>query len=343
MGKGKKTSETYRSLAGRSRRPVAALAVAAAVMLGALAPVWAGEPSSGGWLDATRGLAAAVEEEPVPEKAPVPEGAGEEAVTKCLPIGLAVDYTLVSDYIWRGVNFSEYHGEGREDLNHQLGVGASYDTGGFGTIAAGFWFEWYAGQTEMDSASDDSLQEVDYTLSWAYDIEAIATSVEIGWIWYQFPQTEGENACTQEWYIALGFDDSCLFGTENPVLNPYVAYYMDVDDNAGGQWLEMGISHDFAFADMGAAQTPVLKDLTVTPSLVLGVDHTYFHDSTQLANLTYGLAATYDLSGALNIPEKYGAIGLTGFLNFSQALGLGHDIDDYDDVLYGGFTLGWEW
>ncbi len=42
---------------------------------------------------------------------------------KSTPITFSFDYTIVSDYIFRGLNFSEYPGEGREKLNHQLGVG----------------------------------------------------------------------------------------------------------------------------------------------------------------------------------------------------------------------------
>ena len=41
-----------------------------------------------------------------------------------------------------------------------------------------------------------------------------------------------------------------LFGTEEAILNPSFAYYIDTDDFAGAQWMELGVSHDFAFSDM---------------------------------------------------------------------------------------------
>ena len=62
-------------------------------------------------------------------------------------------------------------------------------------------------------------------------------------------------------------------------------------------------------------------------------------DSTRLANITYGLAMAYDLSGALNIPEQFGSLGITGFLNFSDAL---RD-DILNDEFWGGMTVGYEW
>jgi len=235
----------------------------------AWAPVWASEPGAATWLGATASLAAAEEETPVSAEA-APEW------TKSCPFSIGVDYTLVSDYVWRGVNLSEYRGEGRERPNHQMNVGMSYDTGNFGSINAGFWFEWYGGQKAMDSSSDGHLQEVDYTLSWSYDIEPLAMGVEVGWIAYQFPQASGDLKTTHELFLGLSFDDSKLFGTESSVLNPTVKYYYDIDLVEGGQFLEFGISHDFALADMGCGQTPILKDLTVTPSVTLGVDHRYF-------------------------------------------------------------------
>jgi hypothetical protein len=249
----------------------------------------------------------------------------------------------VSDYIWRGVNLSEYRGERGERPNHQLNVAASYDTEKFGSFNLGLWFEWYAGQHALIADSGSDLQEIDYTASWSYTIEPLATTVELGWLSYHLPQVHGDFQNTNEWFIKLGYDDSKLFGTEGPVLNPTVAYYYDVDDVKGGQWLEFGISHDFVLADMGCAETPFLKYVTVTPSAVLGVNHRYFVKSTQLGNLNYGLAVGYDLSSAMNIPKQYGSLGLKGFLNYSQALALRGQVPDYQDEFYGGVTLGWEW
>jgi len=307
-----------------------ALAAGACMALCTAAVAKAGDVERAGWLQAVS-LAAAEEPAPAPEPG------------KAIPLSFSIDYTLISDYIWRGVNFSEYAGEGREKPNHQMGVGVAFETEKFGTFSAGFWFEWFAGQRSMDPASDGHLQEVDYTLSWSYDIEALATSVEVGWIAYQFPQSGGDAETSYEWYVSLGFDDSKLFGTDEAVLNPSVTYYMDVDLAKGGQWLEFGISHDFALADLGCAETPVLKDVTLTPSLTLGVDHGYFTNATKLGNLLYGLAIGYDLSSALGLPQRYGSLSLTGTLNFSQALGIKDDLDGYQDEFFGGVTIGYEW
>ena len=52
---------------------------------------------------------------------------------------------------------------------------------------------------------------------------------------------------------------------------------MDVDDGLSGQWIELGMEHEFALADMGFGSTMILKDMTITPSMALGIDHRLLH------------------------------------------------------------------
>jgi len=224
-----------------------------------------------------------------------------------------------------------------------MNVGLSYDTGNFGSINAGFWFEWYAGQRQLTPGCDSDLQEIDYTLSWSYDVKQLATKVEVGWVTYQLPQLDGDVRTDYDWFIGLSFDDSKLFGTEESVLNPTVKYYYNLDQVKGGQWMEFGISHGFALSKLGCDKTPILKDMTITPSATLGVDHRSFTSATQLSNILYGLAFSYDLSGALGIPAKCGSLNLTGFINYSQALGLKDDVPGYQDEFFGGVKVGYAW
>ena len=165
-----------------------------------------------------------------------------ETYTKPIPLSISVDYTLVSDYIFRGINFSEYAGEGREDLNHQLGVGAEFETESFGTFGVSLWVEWFAGQQNLTAPSSGNLQEVDYAAYWSYTVAELATTAEFGWIGYHFPRLSGDADFTHEWYVSLSFDDGVIFGTEEPVLSPTVTMYHDLDDFKG-RWFEFGVSH----------------------------------------------------------------------------------------------------
>lgn len=267
------------------------------------------------------------------------------------PISFEIAYYLYSDYIFRGINFSEYPGEGSEDLNHQMTTALSVDiamlfggeAGSLGAFNFGTFFEWFAGQEQIDpEKGGQSLQEIDYVLSWSYDIEPIATSIDAGIIFYVFPSATALN--TEELYISLSHNDAWMWkwlfpDNEDGILNPSLYYGHDIGQAAGGGWTEFGISHDFALP----------LHFTVSPSLTLAFDRQYIGrtldipgtEQVGLAYIQYGLNVGYDLSGALEIPEEYGSLTLAGFMYYN------HVNDDYgegngvEDVFFGGFSLAW--
>ncbi|MBS3735190.1 MAG: hypothetical protein KGY99_09740 [Phycisphaerae bacterium] len=307
--------------------------------------VWAEATAAAIVMASFAGMALAGADDARQDQPPEPAGA------KWLSFG--VDYTLASDYVWRGINLSEYAGEGREKLNHQMGVSFAVDTEplvgtDLGTVTGSVWFAWYAGQDDTAFAGGSGhLQEVDYTLSWSRDVPGLPVTSEIGWIAYQFPQVGGDDAqWTHEVYVSLALDDEAVFGQD--LLNPYVACYLDVDD-VRATWIELGVSHEFTAADLGIDGIPGFEPLTLTPSLVLGIDHRYYDRSgvggsggtgTRLANLQYGLDAGYDLGAALGLPERYGSLTLNGFVRFSDAL---HDAGPVGDEFWGGVTIAYGW
>ena len=296
---------------------------------------------------------------------------------KPLPVSFSIDYTLLSDYIFRGINFSEYNTEGRERLNHQLSVGTEIDLNQFGRVGGSFWFEWYGGQNDRgfggNAPGDDKhLQEVDYTLYYGYTIEPIGLDIEIGYIFYHFPRArraakwhgtgDADFATTNELYTVLSWDDSQLWRAlgldcKDPLLNPYLSVNWDMDLAKGASFYEFGLSHDFAFSDF--TQAPVLKDLTFGVSWAMAWDHNwlnkytldrtagatnegrgYASNSSHLDYMNWGFSLTADLKSMLDLPDRYcGDLYLTGFLNLSDAIAK-HFLDD---EVYGGLSVGYGW
>ncbi|MCU0727369.1 MAG: hypothetical protein MUE73_16545 [Planctomycetes bacterium] len=261
-------------------------------------------------------------------------GADPEEWEKPIPLCIGLDYVLVSDYIFRGINYSEYSGEGRERLNHQVTAWAEVDTGCAGTVGGYLWFEFYDGLRHILEDPPNRLYEVDYALYWRHAFEPIGTTVELGFAMYDYPHISGSAGQTCEAWLKLTFDDSGLFGTEEPVLNPMLGYWRDVNDIEGG-WLELSIRHPFALAVF-----------TVTQSLALGVDHEYLgkalgtgNRATQFGNLTVGLEVAYDLGGALGLPAWSGGVTLAGFMFRSIAL----EEDLLNDEFWGGLKVSWSW
>ncbi len=294
----------------------------------------------------------AAEQAPAAHEAPAadqtPAEAAEEAVPS--PLSLNLTYYLYSDYVFRGINFSEYRSEGREKPNHQLTTNFGLDVaqlfggqrGTFGTFGFGTFFEWYAAQEVLNpDGGAQNIQEIDFTLSWAYDLAPLATRMTLGYAFYTFPHIKRIDS--QEWTIKLEHNDAWMWtwlwpDNEAGVLNPSVLFVQDVD-YVGGCWAEFGISHPFEVA----------PGLSLTPSALLAIDHRYLGPltgrsvpgTTGLAYVQYGLTASYDLSRLGRIPMDPGHWTLAGFLYLNDALGNAADSGAVGTELFGGMSLAW--
>lgn len=273
----------------------------------------------------------------------------EEAAS---PFSFDLSYAICSDYVWRGINLSEYAGEGREKPNHQvdaavnvdIGLLVGQDSGTCGMFTFGTWFEWFAAQRKLNPiGGGQNLQRVDYYLSWAYEIESIETTLALGYEFYSYPNNKRAN--TQEWSLSFEHNDAWMWtwlwpDNEDGVLNPTFAFYQDT--RIGGWdavWMELGFSHGFE----------LMEDLTLTPSWLLGIDHNFYQyfpgapggHTTRFANMLWGLDLTYDMTEVLQLPEGWGNMSLSGFLYFSDALGNAEDNGVIQDEFFGGMSLGW--
>ncbi len=269
------------------------------------------------------------------------------------PVRLDLTYSLYSDYVFRGVNFSEYAAEGREKPNHQVSTTVSFDlaraagrpAGQWGTFAFGTFSEWYAAQKMLDPEyGGQNLQEADYTLSWSYDVEAVATTLTLGYAFYTFPNAKAIN--TSEWFFGLEHNDAWMWkglwpDNTDGILNPAFRFAQDVDAADGGCWMEFQLSHDFE----------LFENFTLTPAVILAMDHRWLDPvlgtgragSTRLAYVQYGLTGSYDLTPMLCLPKWAGSVSVAGFLYFNDALGSVEDSGVAQDELFGGMSIGWSW
>ena len=276
--------------------------------------------------------------------------APDEMSTGC-PADLSLSYDYYTDYIFRGINFSEYDGEGREKANHQVNLALDLDLakmfgnepGTWGTFSFTTFFEWFAEQSRLDpDQGGQNLQEIDYGLTWSYDIEPCQTTLSIGYIFYSFPNAKPAN--TQEWWFGFEHNDAWMWkwllpDNEDGVLNPTFAFYHDTAlGSSNAAWAEIGISHEFALTDK----------LSLTPSATLGIDHNYYRQlagapdgsTTRFANMVYGLDLTYDLAEVLPLPSCTKSATVSMVLNFSDALGSAEDNMIIRDEFYGGISFG---
>jgi hypothetical protein len=277
-----------------------------------------------------------------------PEAAGGGLLPS--PLGGGLSFAGVTDYVWRGLNNSEYAGEGAEKMNWQLQLDLELDleevTGRrLGTFGGFIWWQWYAGLDDMPGAekgTDKHLQEVDYDLHWSVEGDVIhpwlgrqGATFTLGWIAYTLPHTRGAAHATSEFYASVSLDDKGWYGLDRPLLSPSITYWRDVDD-IDGSWLDVGVSHELKLEDHGLGGIPLLGKGTLTPSFTASWDlHYHDRDSSHLATLVYGVEFAAPLDGLWGGVEGV-ETGLTLFLHYSDAM----DTDTgTEDTLYGGLGL----
>jgi hypothetical protein len=274
-----------------------------------------------------------------------------------LPVSLAVSYYLLSDYVWRGINLSEYQGEGREKPNHQVTTAIDLDLGPWGTLGFDTFWEWYAAQQKLNPTTGDNLQEIDYVIRWGHSIEPIATDLTLGFSFYTFPnlaallRTDGSygnnnNDRDQEWWFKLAHNDAWMWKwllpeNKDGVLNPTFLFAQSVGIGAGHTWMEFSLSHPFT----------VVENLTVTPGYLVAVDGGVLKrylgrehaDTMRLAYDQWSLNVTYDLTPVLKLPKWAGTLSISGLLYFNNALGTAEDDGSINDEFYGGMSVNWGW
>jgi len=284
----------------------------------------------------------------------------EEAKEPALPLTIAVSYYLQSDYVYRGVNFSEYPGEGREKPNHQLSTSISWDFKEYGTLGFDTFYEWYAAQAKLNPfGGQQNCQEVDYVIWWKHAIEPITSDFTLGYSFYTFPNSAAQlrrdkavgnnnNDRTMEWWFKLAHNDAWMWtwllpDNKDGVLNPTFFLAQDVGVSSGAVWIEVGFSHTF--------KVPCIENLTITPGYTLAFDGGYTKRVLQQPHAgqmrmgyeQLSLNVTYDLTPVLKLPKWAGTVSLSGLLYFNDAFNACEDDDTMKDVLFGGMSVNWGW
>jgi hypothetical protein len=251
------------------------------------------------------------------------------------PVSIGIKYSIYSDYIYRFVNYSEYATEGREKLNHQLGVDFGVGLGDYGTLKYIAWFEWFAAQKEING-SGQNVQEIDHSIEWDYTFDQIMTDFAFGVTFYSFPNSDPGHSF--EYYFSFAHNDAWMWKSLFPdndegVLNPTLYIAHDVDE-LGGMWFQLNFSHPFE----------LFENFTLTPGWMLAVDGQYYTESAiRFAGDQWSLVAEYDIGKAVQLPEWAGSLTIDGELYFNNAWGTMERDGTAQDEFWGGMTLNWSW
>ena len=146
---------------------------------------------------------------------------------------------------------------------------------------------------------------------------------------YIYPEREDFN--TSEGWLKVTFDDSFLFGTDQPIFTPYVfgAYDYVLND---GFYVEAGVKHEFPIQD-----TPLKFTALADGAYVSHYRDQFVHvspDRTGFQHYDVGVIATYNLNQLFKIPNRYGQFSITGYVYYTN--GIENDRFHAANELWGG-------
>jgi len=240
----------------------------------------------------------------------------------------------LTDYVYRGVDYTEVvnpetdttGGENNLDLN--VDAMMRFDLGDrvphpFMGVAANVY----------DSDPESRFQEfrpivgADLTLQPLIFTAALQS--------YTYPQRDQLD--TSEVLGKVQLDDSRIFGSDVPLLNPYILVAYDYDLN-NGFYAEAGISHDFLIEDISVTITPIAR---IAYTRGWQQQFAFFaDDGSGWQHLDLGAHVQYKLNSLLNLSRRWGDWYLRGQLFYTEHLAsstVGHTLT------YGGLGIGFEY
>jgi hypothetical protein len=248
-----------------------------------------------------------------------------------LHLSLTVSY--LTDYVYRGIDRSEVGGidpaetaggkRVEEDApNLQFDGQLTFDLGKLPHPFVGVFVNVF------DDDPISRFQEVRPYFGLEWTIKPLTLTA--GWQTYIFPERDDFN--TAEAFAKVQVDDSILFGTDRPILSPYVygAYDHDLYD---GFYVEAGVKHDFPIEDTGIVLTAVADVAFVAGN---GAFTRRGNDDTGFQHYDVGLVGSYSLNTVLNVSRRYGEYKLKGYLFYTDGLA---DNLRADTQLWGGVGL----
>ena len=208
---------------------------------------------------------------------------------------------ITTAYFFRGANqedggfIAQPYGQlGASVFEDGTGVVKSLD------LYAGIWNSFHSKQTGATTANDgpDSWYEADLYAGMTIGMPA-GLEADVSYIAYTSPSDAFDTI--QEIDLAVGYDDSELWGGDGFALNPSAVLAFEIDNTLLGadEGIYLGIGIEPAFSIIESEGYPVTLSVPVTVGL--GLDDYYEHPTTG-DNETFGFAS---VKPTLSMPLKF--------------------------------------
>ena len=252
------------------------------------------------------------------------------------------DAAMVSKYIWRGQRLTN---DWSLQPSMTMGVGGfSFNVwGNLDLTAVNEGDSLFLRENPLAPAGDHAglkgkFSEVDYTFSYAHSFEEV--SIDVGTIFYTFPERSASLASTTEIYGSVSLDAVPLA--------PSATLYIDMDETGAsgdtGIYFLLGAGHSLPFAHNVFSGL----DLSASLAFVNGGFSQFYYGADE--------AGAHDASITLSLPITLGeSVSASAFVTYSTLLGSFRDYQFQDpravflgtagspaafaDTVWGGLSL----
>lgn len=225
---------------------------------------------------------------------------------------ITAEVAFLSQYIWRGQTITD----------------AAVFEPGVSISLKGFTASIWANQ---NLGGNEQLSELDYIFDYTNSVSDLlknlpqfsdldesyldALSLSVGYTLYTFPNLDGDDFDSHEFYVGLSLDK---------ILNPFITFYYDIDNGDGG-YMEFGISQSVTAKDLNFDIGEYLNDISLDLGLTTGVNFGQWGYDESFSHMLF--------SWGLTIPVfKYFSVAPT--FNYSFALD-----NQYESEFYAGAIL----
>jgi hypothetical protein len=226
------------------------------------------------------------------------------AETESLPkespkLGITLDATWVSKYIWRGQDLLDDHAAFQPSIDIDLfGTGFSINVWGSSACGSGFV----------------NSDEVDYSVAYGnslFNDSIFKTDYEIRWVYYNYFRISSKEADSAEFDFSFSWPEIFSFGLTPTYM---LSYLYSASSDSPAARLEMeGCAHTFGFTyDINEPQTQLPLtfswDITYNDGQGEGVAHDWSH-------ITWGVSTSIDVGPGSFTPAIYYQTSMENSIN----------------------------
>lgn len=226
-------------------------------------------------------------------------------------VSFDLDLLYLSNYVYRGVDYSDVPDASGSALDWLAAGAISFD---LGQRAPHPFIAASANVYNPDPVS--RFQVLDAAIGADWKLQPVTFTVAV----QSFTYPERDFANTAEANGRILLDDSTLFRSDKPVLNPYIFGAYDYELN-NGWYIETGVSHDFEIEDLALTITPIAR---IAYTISWQQQFIFVADpGTGWQHYDLGVVLQYKLNSLLNLSKRWGEWYIRGEVFYTEHLSNG--------------------